>query len=228
MTVRRLLSIPRSTWILLLVGVLLLPAPAHGQIDSWGVKAGVTSMTGSGEGLLDEGLGRNTGFLIGGTAQIGIVDFLSVRPELLLVRKGWSASFRSVRGNDISTTVNLDYLELPLLADAEIATIRGITTHVQAGPTLGVMIHSGESVEGNTEGVPKTDPGDAFKQSEIGLAVGGGASGEVGGQSIRVDVRYRLSLTNINERQVLTPDGLSDSPPTIRNQGFSIAVGIEF
>jgi len=178
-------------------------------------------MTGTGEGLEEEFIGRNTGFLIGGTTQIGLVGPLSLRPELLFVRKGWSADFGTV-----SSTVNLDYLEFPVLADVAVASIWGVATHVHLGPTFGVKVNSGVDVDGDFRGDP---PDDMISRTEISLAVGGSAGTEIGTQTLRLDVRYRLSLTNINERRVVQGDGtLSDTPSTIRNRGLSVAVGVVF
>lgn len=68
-TVPRLRS--RPAWpIVLLVLLPLIAAPAQGQIDRWGVKAGVTSMTTGGDGLVDEGVGHTTGPLVQPTARI--------------------------------------------------------------------------------------------------------------------------------------------------------------
>lgn len=140
--------LPRPAWpVVLLVLLPLAAAPAQGQIDRWGLKSGGTSMTADGEGLIDEGIGRTTGFVVGGTARISVTGRLSLRPELLLVRKGWTASFRSFRGKDITTTVTLDYLELPVLADVAVGSVGGVTGRLHAGPTLGVRVRSGMDPE---------------------------------------------------------------------------------
>ena len=221
-----------SVFVLLCSGVLiaLLPlgsSPAHAQVDSWGVKVGVTSMTGSGEGLLDDGLGRNTGIVVGGAVQIGIAGRLSLRPELAYVQKGWTAHSRSAQGEEIRTTAALDYLELPVIADVRIASVHGVSAHAVAGPTVGVRVRSEATGEGGDVST-LADFGDTIDRTEVGLAAGGGVRGSVGGQALRLDVRYRLSLLNINDRREQTPDGLSDSSPFIRNQGVSIAAGVEF
>lgn len=223
-TLTRLLF--RPAWpVVLLVLLSLAAAPAQGQVDRWGVKAGVTAMTAGGDGLADEGIGRNTGFVVGGTARISVAGRLSLRPELLLVRKGWTASFRSFRGTNITTTVTLDYLELPVLADVEIVSIWGVTTHVHAGPTVGIKIHRGMETEGEGQEGP---PDDNISRTEIGLAGGMGARGKIGAQTVRLSVRYRRSLTNVNEQQVDTPAGRSSSPPPIRLRGLSVAIGLVF
>jgi len=90
----------------------------------------------------------------------------------------------------------------------------------------GVVVNSGMNVDGENE---STDPSDTLSRTEVGLTMGGSASTEICPRTVRLDVRHRLSLTNINERRVGLPDGtLSDSPPTIRNRGLSISVGLVF
>ena len=222
---RRLLPLPHPTgtgFFLLLL--LLAPASVHGQIEGWGVTAGVTSMTGSGEGLGD--VGRTTGFTAGGTVEIGIAGRLSLRPELLFVRKGWTVSGRTPEGESITTTVTLDYLELPVLADVRLVSVSGVSAHAVAGPTVGLRVRSGTTVEGAN--VPVGDPGETLDLTEVGLAVGGSVSAEGGGQTVRLGVRYRRSLTNINEWSELSLDGERSSPPFIRNQGLSVSVGVVF
>ena len=213
---------------LLLLGaaLLLAPAPAQAQVEHFGLKAGVTSMTGDGEGLLNEELGRRTGFTVGGTVQVGIAGRFSLRPELLFVRKGWTASGRTRAGESITTTVTLDYLELPVLADVRVVSVGRVSVHAVAGPTVGLRVRSGASVEGAD--IPDGDPGETLDRAEVGLAAGLGASAKVGGPTVRLGVRYRRGLFNINDRPEQTPDGERGSPPFIRNQGVSVAVGVAF
>ena len=215
----------RLVWIIFVAALpLLAPSTARAQFERWGVKAGVSSMTGTGEALAEEGIGRNTGFLIGGTATIGLAGPLSLRPELLFVRKGWTFTL-----GDTGSTINLDYLELPVLADVAVASIWGFATHVHLGPTFGVTVNRGVDVDGGDGNLPETDPGGTLSRTEVGLAVGGSTSTEIGPRTVRLDVRYRLSLTNVNERRDRQADGTrSDSPPTIRNRGLAIAVGLVF
>jgi hypothetical protein len=214
----------RLVWIIFVAALpLLVPSPARAQFERWGVKAGVSSMTGTGEALAEEGIGRNTGFLIGGTATIGLAGPLSLRPELLFVRKGWTFTL-----GDTGSTINLDYLELPVLADVEVVSIRGVDTHAQVGPTFGVMVNSNVNLSGDDGTVQETDPSDTLSRTEVGLAVGGSTSTEIGPRTVRLDVRYRLSLTNVNERRVRQADGTFSDSPTIRNRGLSISVGLVF
>jgi len=204
----------------ILLFVVLLSAsatPVHAQLEGWGVKAGVTSMTESAEDPLETD--RNTGFVVGGTAQIGVAGPFSVRPELLFIRKGWS--FRLGRS---ASTVNLDYLELPVLAAVELPAIRSLTPHLMAGPTFGVKVH--ESINLDPEPDHAVGPAqDSISDTEVAFAVGVGASGEV----VRFDVRYQISLTNVNELRPVQPDGTrSDSPPMTRNRGLSVTLGLMF
>jgi opacity protein-like surface antigen len=225
-------SFQSSVCVPLLAGLLVAllsfgSVPAHAQVDSWGVTAGVTSMTGSGDGLLDDGLGRNTGILVGGSVQVGVAGRVSLRPELTYVQKGWTTNFRSAQGEKIRTTVALDYLELPVIADVRLVSVREVSVHAVAGPTVGVRVRSEAAGEGGDVST-LSEFGDRIDRTEVGLAAGGGVQGTVGGQVLRLDVRYRWSLLNINDRRVQTPGGLSDSSPFIRNQGGRLRLGSNF
>jgi len=203
----------------LFVALSLCVSPAHAQFESWGLTAGVTSMTGTGEGLGD--VDRRTGFTVGGTVQMDVAGPLSLRPELLFIRKGWSFEF-----GEVESTVTLDYFEVPVLADVAVASIRDATLHVVAGPTVSVMVNSGVSVDVDPSN--DLDPSDTLSRTEVGFAVGTGARGQLGPQTVRLDVRYRLSLSNINEQRPLVDGDRADSAPTIRNRGLSVTVGLAF
>lgn len=112
----------RPAWpVVLLVLLPLVATPAQGQIDRWSLQVGGSSMTAGGDGLVvDEGVGRTMGFLVGGTAATGLVGPLSLRAELLFLQKGWTASVRTFEGEMHSSTTTFDYLELPVLADVAI------------------------------------------------------------------------------------------------------------
>jgi len=206
---------------------LLAPSPAWGQIDSWGVKAGVTTMTSRGDILLEKNLGRTTGFLVGGTAQIGVAGPFSVRPELMIVRKGWSLDFRDAQNNEATSTITLDYLELPVLATVELPGTQLVTPVVFLGPTFGLKVNSDLDTSVDLERANYL-PGESISSTEVGLAVGGGARVEAGGPEVSIDVRYQRSLSNINAQAVVGPDGQTREPPTIHNQGFFVAVGVAF
>ena len=222
-TLTRLLF--RPAWpVVLLVLLSLAAAPAQGQIDRWGVKAGVTAMTAGGEGLVDDGIGRTTGFLVGGTTTTGLVGPVSLRAEFLFLQKGWTASFRTLEGEMRNSTVTLDYLELPVLADVAVGSVGGITGRLHAGPTVGVRVRSG--VDPGPEG-GGADLNETTNRTLVGLALGGSASGSIGAQALQLDVRYQLSLTNVNDRQLRTSDGQTTTP-TIRLRGLSVAVGVVF
>lgn len=179
-------------------------------------------MTGGGEGLGE--VGHRTGFVVGATRQISVAGRLSLRPELLYVRKGWTTTGRIPEGK-YTTTITLDYLELPVLANVRLMSAGGLSAHAIAGPTVGVRVHNGTKVEGAIEG---TGSYGSIDRTEVGLAAGAGVNTEIDGQPVRLDVRYRRSLSNINEGSRISYRGERGSPPFIRHQGVSVEVGLAF
>lgn len=211
---------------LCLLAIVLLPDRAAAQDGvQLGVKAGPAFMTGSGDGLIDEGLGYRTGFLAGGLLRLDL-GRVALQPELLYIRKGWTVTFQ----DDVSTTVTLDYIELPVLAVAKLPTWGRLTPHLQAGPMLGLSVNTSAEVEGSDAPPEESvqDPGDTLQDAEVGVALGAGTDIALGTRALSLDLRYELSLASINDRSITGPDGEAGDPPFIRNQGFVLTVGFLF
>lgn len=109
-----------------------------------------------------------------------------------------------------------------MLAEVELPGLQTITLRLLLGPTVGIKLNS------DVDGGGQIEPSDDFLHTtEVGDAFGGSASVGIGIGDVLIGVRYQLSLTNINDRSVAETDGTSREPPTIRNRGLSVAVGIE-
>lgn len=184
-------------------------------------------MTSRGDVLLEENLGRVTGFLFGGTVDLGVAGPFSVRPELMFVRKGWSLDVRDAQNNQATSTITLDYLELPVLATVELPGTQLVTPEVFVGPTFGLKVNSDFDTSVDLERGSYV-PGESIRSTEVGFAVGSAARLGIGGPEILIDARYQRSLSNVNDQPVMGPGGQTIEPPTIRNQGFSVAVGVAF
>ena len=99
----------------------------------FGAKGGVNFASLSGDDVDD--LDGRTGFHIGAVAQIGISEKFAIQPELIY----------SSQGADFSDLdANIDYLNLPILADI------GLTENIsiQAGPQFGFKVGEGDDLSG--------------------------------------------------------------------------------
>jgi hypothetical protein len=97
-----------------------------------GVKGGASFTTLRGSGA--DGMGRmdlKTSFHAGAYAQLRVSNSFSVQPELLYSRKGYLAD-----GTDVSPSIKLDYIDLPILAVYNLS----YRWSVHAGPQLGFLV----------------------------------------------------------------------------------------
>jgi len=140
-----------------------------------------------------------TGLHIGGVLQFSLADTFAIQPELLYSAQG-------AKLGDID--INLDYINIPILAKLKFAGIAS----VEAGPQFGFVVKDG------IEELFKALPGDIetkAKSLDFSLAVGGGV--ELGG--FFGQVRYNLGLSDIID----APDGAESE--TVKNSAFQISVG---
>jgi len=110
----------------------------------------------------------------------------------------------------------LAYLEIPLMLKFAF-TANDIKPYIMAGPTFGYNLSSKVKYTlGDTSG--EEDNKDDTKSIEVGLDFGAGVSLSMGNNSIFVEARYALSLTDIYEATH------SDT----KTKGIQIFAGITF
>jgi len=176
-----------------------------------GVKGGVNFATQRVEGEeagpdLDSRIGA-----VGGVfANVPLLSWLDLQPEALFSMKGARLDLEGA-----SSSVWLDYLELPVLA--KISRPGGGTYRYFAviGPTIGVRLRArirtdfGESTE-------EIDISDDVERLDLGVTAGGGV--QFG--SVVVDGRYTLGLKDIDKDKT---DAVK-----VTNRAFSFTVGFRF
>ncbi len=206
----------RLTWLACLVAVL--PMAVNAQITV-GARGGLNLSSLRGDDVED--LDGTTGFHFGAFADFGVSDVFSVQPEILLSQKGAEES-----EGDATLSINLSYLEIPVLAKVRIPTAGQVGGHLLAGPA--VSFETGCEVEGSGGGVtatvdcddPEFDGGLERKSVDFGAMFGGGVSVDVGTVVVTFETRYNLGLIDIND--VAEPDA---SAVKNGNLMFSLAVG---
>lgn len=146
---------------------------------SFGVKAGANFASLNGDDADD--VDGQTTIHIGGVANIGITEFISVQPELLYSRQGF-------KDDDFDITVFLDYITVPIMADFKVT--EGLS--LQGGPQIGFNINSiiedddsgGEEDLDNVEGL------------DLGLGLGAQYRLPMG---LFFQARYVAGLSNVFE-----------------------------
>lgn len=204
-----------------LAAVIAVAAPVtlEAQDVTIGVKGGLNSADLSiSEDPVSINTDSRTGFVGGLFAQFNLGDVIAIRPEGLFSQKGASATEEGV---DIE--LQLDYIELPVLALARIPTGGMVRPVLFAGPVISFETTCG--VEGSEGGISISADCDAVdddpiltKGTDFGVAFGGGLEIESGNLLFLLDGRYTLGLTDIND--------VASAPETFKNRAWSFMGGV--
>ena len=158
-----------------------------------------------------EDLDTRTGIAVGGFVVWPLTPAFAVQTEALYSQKGASLSEDGVTG-----TLELDYLDVPVLARFSTSPGSNTRVHLYAGPSFNfnVRARTKMSFAGETA---EEDFSDEVKSFETALVLG--ASFEV--NRLLFDGRYSWGLTNIDKE-----DGTSD--PAVKTRAFTLSAGIRF
>lgn len=178
------------------VALFVMATPAHAQASARiGILAGMNAAAISGEG---ETLDRRMALVIGGYLVKPLTGGLSLRPELLYSQKGGKDSY-SDEDISVSSTLKLDYLDIPILLQYEGRTARGITPHVHAGPSFAIKARC--AYEGSTDGVSLSASCDEIELSpksfDVGGLVGAGIGFPLGSFRATVGTRFQQGFSEI-------------------------------
>ena len=165
--------------------------------------------------------GRRTGFMVGGFIVADFSGLLALQPGVRYIQKGNQTTF-TARNSDGETesgiiTVEVDYVEVPILARAELPAVGPVVPHVLAGPTLGFSVNTAAeaSLEAESEVI---NVGEDLGGNAVSLEFGAGASIKVGaGRVVTLDARFGLGLSDV--------PGLRFSA---QNRGIMATVGLTF
>ncbi len=174
---------------LLAIAVIGFTMTINAQNVKFGFKGGLNfsnlnDLKVAGEDLDPDG---RTGYHIGAVLQLSLMETFAIQPEILY----------SAQGVD---DVDLDYINIPILAKLKFAGIAS----VEAGPQFGFVVN--DEFEKIIEGVEDDVESESF---DLGLAVGAGV--ELGG--FFGQVRYNLGFTDVTN----SGDG--------KNSTFQVSVG---
>ena len=157
----------------------------NAQDIKFGVKAGANLASLNGD---LEDLKSKFSFHIGGVVEIPITDKFSFQPELLYSSQG--AEYDDgldFGGISLNAKINLDYLNIPLMAKYYVIENLGL----EFGPLVGFLISAEEDYDGETEDLKYN-----LKSIYFGLAAGASYNLDFG---LNFGLRYNLGLANIND-----------------------------
>ena len=140
-------------------------------------------------------------------------------PEVSYVGRGYGVEF-DISGTNISSSVNLNYLDIGLLAKIMIASQESLGFYVGAGPIYSYALN-GEVAENGTATAIEFDDNDGFNRSNINLA---GIAGLTFGGNFFVEGRYMVSLNSLTEEDP-TFDGDAKWTSLGINAGIRLPIG---
>lgn len=208
------------------IAAVALCVSSYAQNFSWGVRAGlnISSISEKNAGEEDSGLKSKVGFNVGIMGDYAFSERLSIESGLYFSQLGAKAN-----GEEADLTINLGYLQLPLLATYKFPISNNVKWGIQAGPYFGVGIGGKIKTEagGVTLKVDSFGDGDSeevggfFQRFDMGLAFGTGVTIS---EKIYIGVKYDLGLQNLLCSKA--KEGTGDYK--MKNGNFSINVGYNF
>jgi hypothetical protein len=167
----------------------------------------------------DEGQKTLTKFTGGGFIRFDMGNF-GLQPELMYVSKG--AKFSDVEdGMAFEGSLQLDYIEIPVLFVLPFGTGAGMAPHVYAGPAFAFEAGCSFGFSGGGFNVSADcDDGDGEftgdrRKLDVGAMIGGGISVPMGPGAVLLEARYNFGLINL----------IKDSNETLRNRSGAVLVG---
>jgi len=201
----------------LIASIVVLSSAANAQIDI-GAKLGVNINQFNQPGTV-------FGFNGGAFARYPVLDFLSVRAEVLYMQQGgartpYTRSFSSGSSGTDGTVSSIDYsnryvnlnnLEIPVLIEITHPDFadEAIKPKLILGVAYGFLLSAKESAErkytftsGPTTSLTFSDGRDDvrsnYAHNQIGLIAGVAIDYKIGDRTFTTEVRYRRSLTQLN------------------------------
>jgi hypothetical protein len=209
----------RGLWIgsTVVSAILLLPCSVLAQTDSR-VTAGIVggfSITNIGFESTDvtASFDRRYGAAAGGFVGGDFGENLGIRIEGLWVRKGTKTDAISFDPGDppVAYDIEVDYVEIPVLARASVTASTSATARFFAGPAVSFRVRQVEKIDGAT--IPEGS-GATLKRYDLSVVVGAG----IDVRRVGFEFRYTHGLTNTNEDE---PDDLS-----IKNRTICVLVNV--
>ena len=212
----RILKLACVGVLLMVIAGVLRPDAAHAQPFRWGLSAGVTSSAFLGDSAPFAGRGhvgnplparfeRRTGAALGLDVRAAVTPWLTARLGARYAQRGGVIERELIGPADgpaeETTTVQLDYLSLPLLAEmrAPGRVALGLRPFLYAGPALGLSVRSAEE---------RTYQAFRFEErtarsvdtaaTVVSLVTGAGAAYPLPhGGDLVLDLRYSYGLTGV-------------------------------
>lgn len=160
-----------------------------------------------------------TGFGFGAILNLDFAQGIGVQVEPMYLQAGVKTTGTiALTGQNVEVKNKVNYLEIPILFTYTIATGKGqIQPYLLAGPSVGILLSAKfTDINGN-----ETDVKSTTKSTNFSAMFGAGAKMPVGKNTVFLEARYSLGLSNVN-------DNPNNTTQTIKGRGVQIFAGITF
>ena len=155
------------------------------------------------------------GFVGGVFVELPLTPTFSVRPEVLYSQKG-ARAVAADGADDDDVSLDLDYIEVPVLARLGVPASPTLEVALLAGPSIGFRLND------NLDDIDDFGEDDAVTSTDYAAVVGG----EIGSGPFFVDLRYTLGLGDLGDDFADEIGVDTDSSP--RNGVFSVTASYKF
>ena len=192
-----------KTITLLVLGIFIWQSePAQAQY--FGLKGGI-QQTNIVTDLENNAFGTETGFTIGAFVNIPLPKNFGIGIEGLYAQKivtQQNAELAQQGELDPSTSLDLGYLEIPVMLQYRIPVAGFLSPRIYGGPVIGVIVNESIDLKGNTVGGVLNEATlltrEAFDDREVGWLAGAGASLSLGSIAyLLLDLRYTGGYFNV-------------------------------
>ena len=167
---------------------------------------------------------NRTAFGFGGVLDYSLNESIALRLEPMYLQKG--AIIEDTGEGNMIYEIEWKgaYLEIPMLVKYSFGA-SDIKPYIIAGPTIGFNL-SAKAKFTMGDFSEEDDVKDDTKSTDFGLGFGAGMSLPMGNNSIFIEARYALGLTNIEDGSQSDPEDNTESET--KTKGIQIFAGITF
>lgn len=190
--------------------LVLFAANVYSQSTGMGIEGGINLANISTTPVFNTS--NKTGFMIGGFADIGVSNIVSIKPGARFIMKGYT--IQNQFGN---TTGSYSYIDIPLMIKARVP-LNKVKPYFEAGPFVSVQLAATAETSINGQVQNSEDISANYNAIDFGLYFGSGVEFTVApGMDLFTGFGYSLGLTNIHK-----------SGTQVKTNGFQMNTGIKF
>ena len=180
--------------------------------QQFGIKAGMNVSSISNDGWDDSK--AKVGFYGGLFMNAPLAESFSIQPEILYNNLG-SKTERTVAGTKYSSTLNLDYIAVPVMFQYNATP----EFYLEAGPEFGFLVNaSSKATAGNNSNITNIDT-DSFNKFNMGIGLGAGFNIT---NKLGINARYVAGLNDITDNDKWGSDANN------KNNNFQVGLAYKF